>query len=337
VYFNPSDREYPIGLNLLSGGDPDNRHLVASGIVGAFKSIWGDSWGPRLEYVLGAAVLALSECENVSILGIPRMLSESRYRRWVIRQVADPMVRSFWMREFASYDKRFLSEVIAPIQNKVGQLLMASPIRNIVGQVRSRLDPRFIMDRGKVFIANLSKGTLGADKANLLGALLATQFQLAAMARADVPEEERRDFTLAIDEFHNFSTDSFASILSEARKYRLCLVLSHQYIEQLSPEIRASVLGNAGTMISFRVGESDAQVLAREFGGSPSQFTGLSNREILVKTIVDGEQIEPFRARTVLSEAERYNRRETIIRLSRERYGTPRSTVERRIERWMER
>ncbi|TAL05005.1 MAG: DUF87 domain-containing protein, partial [Verrucomicrobia bacterium] len=196
VYFNPGDLEFPVGLNLLANVPPDSRHLVASGIVAAFKSIWRDSWGPRMEYILHNALLALLDCENTSLLGVNRLLTDAEYRAWVIRQVKDPFVRSFWTEEFASYDARFVREAIAPIQNKIGQFLMNAPIRNILGQVKSKIDFRFIMDTGRVFIANLSKGKLGADKANLLGSLLTTQFQLAAMSRADTPETDRRDFHL---------------------------------------------------------------------------------------------------------------------------------------------
>ncbi|GFO82750.1 MAG: hypothetical protein A49_23770 [Methyloceanibacter sp.] len=280
VYFNPADQDYPIGLNLLGRVPNEIRHLVASGVVGAMKSIWRDSWGPRLEYLLYAAAAALLECENVSLLGVQRMFVDERYRAWVVKQVQDPVVRSFWFDEFAGYDRRFLVEAVAPIQNKIGRLLMAPPIRNILGQVRSKIDARFMMDDRRILIANLAKGRLGEDKANLLGAVLVTQFQLAAMSRADMPEDERVDFTLFVDEFHNFLTDSFASILSEARKYRLSLVLAGQYLSQVPDVIQESVFGNVGTMISFRVGEADAAVLAREFGlaGTARSFSDLANR-----------------------------------------------------------
>jgi hypothetical protein len=342
VYFNPADQEHPIALNLIQGVPvvaPEGRHVVASGLVSAFKSIWRDSWGPRLEYILYACVAALLECPNTSILGIPRMLVDDRYRGWVLKQVKDPAVRSFWLSEFAGYDRRFLAEVISPIQNKVGQLLMSPPVRNILGQVRSKIDVRFMMDSGRILIADLSKGRLGEDKANLLGAILVTQFQLAAMARASAPEEGRRDFHLYIDEFHNFSTDSFASILSEARKYRLCLILSHQYTDQLRPEIRKAVLGNVGTLIAFRVGETDAEILEREYGHSYSarHFTELNNHEVCVKLLADGENLEPFVGRTLPPQGTRHGRRENLIRRSRERFATPRHVVEDKIRRWMER
>jgi len=223
-YFNPGDLEFPIGINLIANVAPDDRHLVASGIVGAFKGIWRDSWGPRLEYILYNAVSALLDCENSTLLGVNRLLTDDKYRASVIRQIKDPFIRSFWADEYAGYDPRFQREAIAPIQNKIGQFLLNPVVRNILGQVKSKVSIPFIMDTGRLFIANLSKGQLGHDKANLLGSLLATQFQLAAMARSKRPENERPDFYLFIDEFQNFSTDAFASILAEARKYRLCLI-----------------------------------------------------------------------------------------------------------------
>ncbi len=221
---------------------PDDRHLVASGIVGSFKSIWRDSWGPRLEYILYNAIAALLDCPNTSLLGVNRMLTDADCRRRIVAKVRDPFVRAFWTDEYENYDPRFQREAIAPIQNKLGQFIQNPVIRNILGQVRSKVSIPFMMDTGRIFLANLSKGKLGADKSNLLGSLLTTQFQLAAMARVNRPEHERRDFYLFIDEFQNFTTDAFASILSEARKYRLCLTLSHQYIEQIPDPIRAAIL-----------------------------------------------------------------------------------------------
>src|SRR5882724_1205919 len=266
VYFNPGDLEFPIGLNVIGNVAPDERHLVASGIVSAFKGIWRDSWGPRLEYILYNAVAALLDCPNTSLLGVNRMLIDDNYRAWVIRQIKDPFIKAFWSEEYAGYDERFKREAIAPIQNKLGQFLLNPVIRNILGQFKTKVSIPFIMGHSRIFIANLSKGQLGEDKANLLGSLLATQFQLAALARSKRPEAERRDFYLVIDEFQNFSTDAFASILAEARKYRLCLTLSHQYINQLSLPVRQAVFGNVGTLIAFRVGYSDAELLEKEFG-----------------------------------------------------------------------
>jgi hypothetical protein len=337
IYFNPADFDFPIAFNFLANVPKDGRHLVASGIVGAFKSIWRDSWGPRLEFILYAAVAALLECQNVSLLGIQRILIDDRYRKWVLRQVKDPMVRSFWTEEFASYDERFRKEAIAPIQNKIGQLLMAPPVRNILGQVRSRLDFRFIMDRQRIFIANLSKGRIGEDKASLLGALLISQFQQCAMTRANVAEQERHQFFLSVDEFHNFTSDTFAAALSEVRKYGLSLTLVSQFTQQIRQEIRDAIFGNVGGIISFRIGESDATILAREFGNTflPERFTDLPNFHVLVRMLRGNEIAVPFPAITFPPSAVRYGRGNTIVRRSRERYTTPRAVVEDRINRWM--
>lgn len=333
AYFDPSDAEYAVGLNLFARVPPDRRHLVASGVVGSFKAIFPDFFGPRMEYVFYAAVAALLDCENVSFLSLPRMLTDARYRAWVVRQVKDPVVRAFWECEFESHDKHTKSEMVSPILNKVGPLLMTPQIRNVLGQVRGRIDARFMMDRGRIFITNLSKGKLGADKAGLLGSLLVTQFQLAAMARADTPEAERRDFFLYVDEFHSFVSDSFASILSEARKYRLCLTLSHQYMGQLKREVAQAVMGNVGTFLAFRVGHADAEELQKLYGNSyaASAFTSLNNGEVYAKMLSDGRDIEPFLGRTLPPLGVWHGRRETIIRRSREKYSRPQSVVEDKI------
>lgn len=337
VYFNPGDLEFPIGLNLLANVPPDERHLVASGIVGAFKSIWRDSWGARMEYILYNAIVALLDCQNTSLLGVNRMLTDERYRAWVIRQIKDPFVKNFWAEEFANYDPRFMREAIAPIQNKLGQFLMNPPIRNILGQVKSKINFRFMMDTGRVFIANLSKGKLGTDKANLLGSLLTTQFQIAAMSRADTPEHQRRDFHLFIDEFHNFTTDSFAAILAEARKYRLCLTLSHQYVDQLSPEVRQAVFGNTGTMISFRIGHTDAEILAKDFADTfiPRQFVDLDRYQIFVRLMENGIASTPFAAKTLPAINNSHTWRQKLIERSRERFCASRNNVEAKLRQWV--
>ena len=337
VYFNPGDLDFPIGLNLLANVAPDDRHLVASGIVGAFKSIWRDSWGPRLEYILYNAVAALLDCPNTTLLGVNRLLTDDAYRQRVIRQIQDPFIREFWANEYAGYDARFRREAIAPIQNKLGQFLLNPVVRNILGQVKNKVSIPFMMDSGRLFVANLAKGRLGHDKASLLGSLLVTQFQLAAMARAEQAEQKRRDFYLFVDEFQNFATDSFAAILAEARKYRLCLVLSHQYIDQLSPPVRQSVLGNVGTLIAFRVGHTDAEVLVKEFGNEfPAQvFVDLNRYEILVKLLEDGTNTPPFRARTLGPLQNRVGRKTKLVVRSRERFATPRAVVENKLNRWL--
>jgi hypothetical protein len=272
--------------------------------------------------------------DNATILGAQRMLTDNRYREWVLRQVDDPMVRSFWEDEFAGYDKRLLSEAVAPLQNKIGQLVMSPILRNILGQVGNRIDLRQVMDRGKIFIANLAKGDLGEDKSNLLGSMLVAGFQFAAMGRSEVPMSERRDWFLYVDEFQNFATDSFATILSEARKYRLNLTLSHQYIGQLTEPVRDAVFGNVGTMISFRVSEADARMLSPEYGFEPRAFTDLTNFEARVRPLVQGVQITPLLIRTEAGTQRSHGRRLSIIRRSRDAHGTRRALVENRISRW---
>jgi hypothetical protein len=229
-----------------------------------------------------------------------------------------------------------MREAIAPIQNKLGQFLLNPVVRNILGQVRCKVSFRFIMDDQRLFIANLSKGRLGHDKANLLGSLLATQFQLAAMSRADQPEDQRRDFYLFIDEFQNLSTDSFAAMLAEARKYRLCLTLSHQYIDQLSLPVRQAVFGNVGTLLAFRVGYSDAEILENEFGKnfSAQQFVELNSYEVITKLLEDGRPHVPFRAFTMPPLETRLGRRSKLLARSREKFAVPRSQVESRLNRW---
>jgi hypothetical protein len=337
VYFNPGDLEFPIGLNVLANVAPDNRHLVASGVVSAFKGIWRDSWGPRLEYILYNAVSALLDCRNATLLGVNRMLTDDRFRAKVIRQIKDPFIRAFWADEYESYDERFRREAIAPIQNKIGQFLMNPVVRNILGQVKTKVSIPFIMDHRRLFIANLSKGSLGHEKANLLGSLLTTQFQLGAMARSNIPEEERRDFYLFIDEFQNFSTDAFAPILAEARKYRSCLILSHQYIDQLPLPIRQAVFGNVGTIIAFRLGYADAEIMEKEFGNAypASVLADLDRYQAVVKLLEDGANREPFRARMLPPLENRVGRKEKLIARSRERFAMKRTIIEDKLNRWM--
>lgn len=337
VYFNPGDLEFPIGMNILFNVAPDSRPLVASGIVSALKGIFRDSWGPRLEYILYNAISALLDCENVTLLGVNRMLIDDKYRSKIIRQVKDPFIRSFWEEEYAGYDERFKREAIAPIQNKLGQFLQSPVIRNILGQVKSKVSIPFIIDDARLFVANLSKGQLGADKASLLGSFLTTQFQLAAMERSKIPEKNRRDFYLFIDEFQNFTTDAFASILSEARKYRLCLVLSHQYIDQLSLPVRQAVFGNVGTLITFRIGYTDAEVMEKEFGEAfmASTLADLNRYEAAVKLLEDGTNRQPFLAKMYPPIHTTVGRKWKLVTRSRERFSTPRVIVEQKLNRWM--
>jgi hypothetical protein len=258
------------------------------------------------------------------------MLTDEMYRTRVVQQIKDPFIKEFWEQEFASYDERFRREAIAPIQNKLGQFMLNPVIRNILGQVKRKVSFPFIMDHQRLFIANLSKGKIGHDKANLLGSLLTTQFQLAAMRRASQPEEERQDFYLFIDEFQNFTTDSFAAILAEARKYRLCLTLSHQYVDQIPPPIRQAVFGNVGTLFSFRVGNTDAEVLQKEFGNEfvAQQFVDLERFQVLGRILENGTNTQPFKGVTLQPVDNSHGRAVAHISNSRQRFATARSHVE---------
>lgn len=345
VYFNPADLDYPITFNVMEKVGLEHRHLVASGLMGVFKKIWPDVWSARMEYILGNCILALLEYPNSTLLGVNRMLAEPEYRKKIVDRVTDPVVKSFWVNEFARYTQRYEVEATAAIQNKVGQFISNPLIRDIIGQVRSKIDMRAIMDEGKILIANLSKGKIGEDNSKLLGALLITKLELAAMSRVDIPEEKRRDFYLYVDEFQNFATESFVDILSEARKYRLSLTLANQYIAQLeemtptgkSTKVRDAIFGNIGTLLSFRVGAEDAEYLEREFIPEflAEDLVNLGKYNIYLKLMVDGVAGRPFSAETLppLPKPEKLNR-EKIVKVSRERYGTPRQIVEEKIARW---
>jgi energy-coupling factor transporter ATP-binding protein EcfA2 len=337
VYFNPGDLDYPIAFNPLANVPPDDRPLVASGIVDAFKTIWGDSWGPRMAYILHNCIAALLDCQNSSLLGVNRMLIDPAYRRWVVKQVRDPFIKQFWQLEFESWDPRFTREAVAPIQNKVGALLQSPILRNILGQVKNKVSIPFVMDNQRIFIANLSKGRMGQDKFNLFGSLLVAQFQLAAMARSNQPESERVPFHLFVDEFQNFATDSFASILAEARKYRLSLTLSHQYIDQLTPAIRSAVFGNVGNLIAFRVGHTDAEILSNEFGNefNPNTFVDLPRFHALAKMQENNEPQPTFKARLMPALEPNTGNHQKLIEKSRERFATRREEVEARINFWL--
>ena len=338
IYFNPADIDYPIAFNVVEQVDSRLQHLVASGLIGVFQKLWADSWGPRLEYILRNAILAILDYPGSTLLGVVRMLSDKPYRKRVVANIKDPVVKAFWENEFTGYADKFASEAVSPIQNKVGQFLSSSLMRNIVGQIKSSIDLRKVMDEGKILILNLSKGRIGEDNSALLGAMMITKIQLAAMSRVDIPEEERRDFYLYIDEFQNFSTDSFANILSEARKYRLNLILAHQYIEQLNEKVKPAVFGNVGTMISFRVGAADAEELAREFlpTFNEEDLVNLPKYEMYLKLMIDGVASTPFSARGLppLSKEEKTGQEEVAIKWSRDNYATPRSEVEEQIVRW---
>ena len=336
IYFNPSDVDYPIAFNPLETVDPKYRHLVASGLVGVFKKIWADSWGPRLEYILRNAILSLLEYPSSTLLGITRILVDKYYRKKVLEKVADPVVRSFWIDEYDNYNEKFRTEAISPIQNKIGQFLSSAVIRNIVGQPKSTIDLRKIMDEKKVLLMNLSKGRVGEDNSALLGAMMITKIQLAAMSRIDMAEEQRKDFFLYVDEFQNFATERFATNLSEDRKYRLTLIIAHQYIEQLGDVVKAAVFGNIGTMVVFRIGADDAEFLEKEFAPifTETDLVNLPNYHVYLKLMIDGVTSDPFSAVTMPPIGQRNNNRNSIIRVSRERYAQDRVKVEEKILRW---
>jgi CxxC-x17-CxxC domain-containing protein len=338
IYFNPADQDYPLAFNVMEKVGLEHRHLVASGLVGVFKKIWADSWGPRLEYILRNAILALLEYPGSTLLGVTRILVDKDYRKRVVEKVSDPVVRSFWVDEFTKWNDRVLQEVIAPIQNKVGQFLSSSLIRNIVGQTKSSFDVREAMDNRKILIMNLSKGRIGEDNSALLGAMMITKIQLAAMGRVDIAEEERKDFYLYVDEFQNFATESFANILSEARKYRLNLILANQYIAQLDEKVRDAIFGNAGTIISFRVGAADAEFLEKEFEPifMTNDLVNLPKYHVYLKLMIDGVAGDAFSATVLppIALKETEGNEEKIIRISRERYASKKQDVEDKIRRW---
>ncbi len=336
VYFNPADLQYPLAFNILESLQPETKHIAASGLIGIFKKLWADTWGPRLEYLLRNAILALMDYPNSTILGVMRMLVDKKYRQRIVAKVQDPMVRSFWEDEFTKYTASFQVEAINPIQNKVGQFVSTPLIRNIIGQVKSSFDIKEIMDNQKILLMNLSKGRIGEDASALLGAMMITKIQLAAMERVNMPEEQRKDFFLYVDEFQNFATESFANILSEARKYRLDLIIAHQYIEQLDDTVRAAIFGNVGTLVVFRVGAADAEFLEKEFSPQFTQedLVNLTRFNFYIKLMIDGVVSEPFSARSLPPLAKRTGSAERVIALSRERYASQREEVEEKIKKW---
>ena len=247
IFLNPADLDFPIAFNVMEKVDFEYRHLVANGLVGVFKKVWPDIWSARMEYILNNSILALLEYPDSTLLGINRMLADSEYRQEVVSKIKDPVVKSFWVTEYARYTQRYEIEATMVVQNKIGQFVSNALVRNIIGQARSTINMRKVMDEGKILIIDLSKGKIGEDNSRLLGALLITKLQLSAMSRVDTKEEERKDFYVYIDEFQTFATESFANLFSEARKYRLNLIVGHQYISQMDESVRNAIFGNVGT------------------------------------------------------------------------------------------
>ncbi|MGE5297908.1 MAG: type IV secretory system conjugative DNA transfer family protein, partial [Acidobacteriaceae bacterium] len=341
IYFNPADTEFPIAFNPLESVDEKYKHLVASGLMGVFTKIWAGVWSPRMEYILMNTILALLDSPGNTMLGIARMLVNKSFRKKIVDNIKDPVVKTFWVDEFANYNEKFRTEAISPIQNKVGQFLSSAIIRNIVGQTKSTIDLRDIMDNKKILILNLSKGRIGEDSSALLGAMIITKLQLAAMSRVDIKEEERKDFYLYVDEFQNFATVSFANILSEARKYRLNLIVAHQYIGQLVTDrntvVRDAIFGNVGTIIAFRVGADDAEFLEKEFEPTymMNDLVNLTKHQIYLKLLINGVSSHPFSAMTLPPIGAPTGNEQKVINVSRERYGTPRDVVEQKITKWL--
>lgn len=337
IYFAPFDINYPIAFNVMEDVGYDKRHLVVSGLMSTFKKIWVDAWSARMEYILGNTLLALLEYPGATLLEVNRMMSDKEFRNRVVENITDPAVKSFWVDEFAKYTDRFAAEATPAIQNKIGQFTANPLIRNIIGQPKSSFDLRNIMDQKKIIIVNLSKGQVGEQNANLLGSMLITKIYLAALSRADVSEVEMKqlpNFYLYVDEFQSFANESFASILSEARKYKLNLTIAHQYIEQMSDEVRAAVFGNVGTLITFRVGSFDAEVLEREFAPTftAEDIVNLGAYQIYLRLMIDGIGSKPFSAGSMppLQKPDT-SYVEDIKNSSRKLYAKPRDEIEQLV------
>ncbi len=337
VYFNPADTEFPIAFNPMEVTDVNRRNNIASEIVGVLKKMFADSWGPRLEHILRFTLLALLETPDTTLLGITRMLSDKKYRNEIIANITDPVVKAFWVNEFASWNDKFASEAVAPVLNKVGAFTANPLVRNLIGQPKSSFSIRKIMDEGKILIVNLSLGKINEDNAGILGALLVTKIQLDAMTRADIENiEDRKPFYLYVDEFQNFATESFATILSEARKYGLYLTMANQYVAQMPEEVRDAVFGNVGSMVTFRVGADDATSLAKYFEPvfEPVDLVNLDKQHIYVSMSIDGQTSPPFSAMTLRLPEAKQPYIDQIMAHSRELYSKPKAEIEASIAEW---
>jgi hypothetical protein len=334
IYFNPADTAFPLGFNPLEVSDPNMKSNVSSEVIGVLKRMFAESWGPRLEYILRYTILALLDRPETTMLDITRMLTDKKFRKETLTYCQDTVVLQFWQVEFNSWTDKFQAEAIAPILNKVGAFTANPIIRNIIGQPKSTFNVREIMDDGKILIVNLSKGLLGEDNSGILGSFLVTKIQLAAMSRSDIPDiADRRPFYLYVDEFQNFATDSFATILSEARKYGLNLTVANQYISQMSDTVRGAVFGNVGTMISFRVSADDAPILAKQFEPQfePNDLLQMANRNFIINMVINGEKVPAFSARTLQLPPAQADNTPAIVANTRETYGQPREVVEKSI------
>lgn len=325
-YFNPADPEYYYTLNPLEVFSPEQRELVASGIISIFKKLYGHSWGPRLEYILRNVLLTLTLVPDTTLTDVPRLLTDDRYRAGILERINDPVMLRFWRNEYDPLDKRLKQEAISPILNKVGQFISSPMMRRVISSPKSKVNLEKIMNEGKIIVCDLSQGRMGEDNSSLLGAMIITKIQLAAMNRAFIPEEERRPFTLFVDEFQNFATDAFIKILSEARKYKLNLAVANQYMSQIDPQVLNAILGNVGTLISFSVGAQDSSILDREFGieFTSDDFVSLEKFQILLKLSIDWQISRPFYANTLPLPTNVSGQKDKIIKISRDRFGKKR-------------
>jgi len=337
IYINPDDAQFPVAFNPMEYTDDSRRNNIASEIVGVLKKMFGDSWGPRLEHILRFTLLALLETPGTTMLGITRMLTDKNYRKMIVGNITDPVVKAFWVTEFASWNDKFASEAVQPVLNKVGAFTAVPIVRNIIGQPKSSFSIRQAMDEGKIIIVNLSRGKIGEDNAAILGSLIITKIQLDAMSRSDIENiAERRPFYLYVDEFQNFATESFAVILSEARKYGLRLTVANQYVSQMPEEVRDAVFGNVGSMVTFRVGADDAQYLSKYFEPvfEPIDLVNLDKRNIYVSMSIDGQTSVPFSAQSLNMPAPQFDHSQAIIENSRQMYSKNKSEVEEIIAEW---
>jgi hypothetical protein len=340
IYFDPADLDFPIGLNVLESVDPDWHFLVADQLIAVFRNIWKDSWGPRLEYFFYNAVLSLLHVQGSTLLSVPRLFTDKHYRAWITSQLDDPLLKRFWAYEYEPLTQALQREATLPVLNKCGQFLMAPALRHIVGQRRPKLNPGEVMDDSRIFIANLSKGRIGEHNSMLVGSLLLTKFFLEALRRADRPEDERVDYSIIADELHNLASgDMLATILSEARKYRLSITGAFQYLNSLNPNIRSAIFGNVGTLLAFRCGSEDSGKLEAEFAPycRAADLQTLGRHEFYIRLAADGITTRPFPAVSLppVTLAYRPQDRERIIRSSRERYGVRRKEIEQKISRWL--
>ncbi len=338
VLFDPSDTENPIAFNPLEKVEEAYRMQLTIGFLDIFKKLFGDNWTYRLEHVLRYTTLALLDSPNTTVLSILKMLNDKNYRQKIVARIQDNVVKSFWVSEFAAWSEKFDAEAITPLLNKVGQFVATNMIRNIIGQTVTRFNIREIIDNRKILLMKVSKGLLGEENSSLLGSMIITKMYQAAMSRADVPEEQRKDFYFYVDEFQNFATDTFYEILSEARKYHLNLTIAHQYMGQLSSRIRQTVFGNVGSLISFRVGAEDAGVLEKEYEPifKERDIINLGVREFYVKMSVKGEIREAFSGRTVDVPRVSEDHTREIVALSRRKYCRPKKEVEDMLRKWDE-